>query len=159
MGWLYYYAREYEASLEHLRRALEMNPTAEENHRLLGLTYMQLGAYDDAAAAFREAAASSENPALANADLGVVAALKGKVGEARAVLAGLRAESRERYVSPVVFVNLHGALGEADAAFEWLDRAYEDRRGWLAYLRVEPRLDGLRGDPRFTRLLERMRLA
>ncbi len=159
MGWLYYYAREYEASLEHLRRALEMNPTAEENHRLLGLTYMQLGAYDDAAAAFREAAASSENPALANADLGVVAALKGKVGEARAVLAGLRAESRERYVSPVVFVNLHGALGEADAAFEWLDRAYEDRRGWLAYLRVEPRLDGLRGDPRFPRLLERMRLA
>ena len=159
MGWLYYYARDNEASLEHLRRALEMNPTAEENHRLLGLTYLQLGKYDEAAAAFREAAASSDNPARSNADLGAVAALKGKTTEARAVLEALRLEARERYVSPVAFVTLHSALGETDEAFEWLERAYADRRGWLAYLRVEPRLDGLRGDPRFTRLLERMRLA
>jgi serine/threonine-protein kinase len=159
MGWLHYYARENEASLEHLRRALEMNPTAEENHRLLGLTYLQMGKYDEAAAAFREAVGSSDNPALATADLGMVAALKGRAGEARAVLEGLKAESRERYVSPVAFVTLHAALGETDAAFEWLDRAYGDRRGWLAYLRVEPRLDGLRGDPRFARLLERMRLS
>nr|MBA2457903.1 tetratricopeptide repeat protein [Gemmatimonadales bacterium] len=159
MGWLHYYARESEASLEHLRRAVEMNPTSEENHRLLGLTYLQLGKYDEAAAAFREAVGSSDNPALGTADLGVVAALRGRPGEARAVLEGLRAESRERYVSPVGFVTLHAALGENDAAFEWLDRAYDDRRGWLAYLRVEPRLDGLRGDPRFARLLGRMRLA
>ena len=66
---------------------------------------------------------------------------------------------RERYVSPVAFAMLHAGVGEADAAFEWLDRAVEDRRGWLAYLKVEPLLDPLRGDPRFGRLLERMRLA
>jgi hypothetical protein len=56
-------------------------------------------------------------------------------------------------------VMLHAALGETDAAFSWLDRAYEQRRGWLAYLNVEPMLDGLRADPRFRRLQERMRLA
>jgi tetratricopeptide (TPR) repeat protein len=160
MGWLYYYARDYQASLEHLRRALEMNPTAEENHRLIGLTYLQLGKYDEAASAFREAVASSDNNLpRSNADLGAVAALRGRTAEARAVLEALRFESRERYVSPVAFVTLHAALGEPDGAFAWLDRAYADRRGWLAYLRVEPRLDGLRSDPRFTRLLERMRLA
>ena len=43
MGWLHYYARQPEQALEHLRRALAMNPTAEENHRLLGLAYLQLG--------------------------------------------------------------------------------------------------------------------
>jgi serine/threonine-protein kinase len=159
MGWLYYYARDYEASLEHLRRALEMNPTAEENHRLLGLTYLQLGKYDEAAAAFREAVASSDNPARSNADLGAVSAIKGKTAEASAVLEGLRKEAVERYVSPVAFATLHAALGQTDEAFEWLDRAYADRRGWLAYLRVEPRLDGLRADPRFAQLLDRMRLA
>jgi serine/threonine-protein kinase len=159
MGWLLYYARDSMAALEHLRRALEMNPTSEENHRLLGLAYIQLGKHDEAAAAFREAVASSDNPGLANADLGLVAALKGRVTEARAVLEGLRAEARERYVSPVAFVTLHAALGDTDAAFEWLDRAHADRRGWLAYLRVEPRLDALRNDPRFGRLLDRMRLA
>ena len=62
-------------------------------------------------------------------------------------------------MTPVAFAMLHTGLGEADAAFEWLDRALEDRRGWLAYLKVEPLLDPLRSDPRFTRLLERMRLA
>jgi hypothetical protein len=54
---------------------------------------------------------------------------------------------------------LHAGLADTDRAFEWLDRAMEDRRGWLAYLKVEPLMDPLRSDPRFTRLLERMRLA
>jgi serine/threonine-protein kinase len=158
VGWLHYYAREPAVALDHFRRALAMNPTADENHRLLGLAYAQLGQYDEAAAAFREAVATSDRPSLATADLGVVAAARGRPAEARAVLEGLRAEAREHYVSPVSFAVLHVSLGEHDAAFEALERAYQDRRGWLAYLRVEPALDPLRGDPRFTRLLERMRL-
>ncbi|HEY7482663.1 MAG TPA: protein kinase [Gemmatimonadales bacterium] len=159
MGWLHYYARQPREALEHLRRALAMNPTAEENHRLLGLAYLQLGMHDEAGAAFRESVASSDSPALATAGLGMVAAARGRMAEARGVLEGLHAAARERYVNPVAFVQLHTALGEADRAFEWLDQAIEDRRGWLAYLKVEPSLDPLRGDSRFGRLMERMRLA
>jgi eukaryotic-like serine/threonine-protein kinase len=59
----------------------------------------------------------------------------------------------------VALVMMYTALGEVDLAFEWLERAYEERRGWLVYLNVEPMLDGLRADPRFRRLVERMRLA
>jgi Flp pilus assembly protein TadD len=159
MGWLHYYARRPGEALEHLRRALAMNPTAEENHRLLGLAYLQLGLHDESAAAFREAVASSESPALATAGLGLVAVARKRPTEGRGILDGLYAESRERYVTPVAFVMLHAGLGEVDRAFEWLDQAVEDRRGWLAYLKVEPLLDPLRGDPRFGRLMERMRLA
>jgi hypothetical protein len=50
------------------------------------------------------------------------------------------------------------ALGDVDASFDLLEKAHQDRRGWLAYLRIEPILDPLRSDPRFRRLLERMRL-
>jgi eukaryotic-like serine/threonine-protein kinase len=159
LGWLHYYAREPDVALEHLRRALAMNPTAEENHRLLGLAYVQKGMYDEAAAAFREAIASSESPALATAGLGQVAALRGRTREARGILDELYSAGREHYLSPVAYVMLHVSLGDIDPAFEWLERAYADRRGWLAYLRVEPMLDPLRADPRFARLLERMRLA
>jgi TolB-like protein/Tfp pilus assembly protein PilF len=159
MGWLHYYARQPREALEHLRRALAMNPTAEENHRLLGLAYLQLGMYDESAAAFREAVASSESPALATAGLGLVAAAKRRPTDARGILDGLYAQSREHYLTPVAFAMLHAGLGEPDPAFEWLDRAVEDRRGWLAYLKVEPLLDPLRSDARFTRLLERMRLS
>jgi TolB-like protein/Flp pilus assembly protein TadD len=158
LGWLSYYARQPEQAFEQLRRAVAMNPTAEENHRLLGLTYLQVGQWDEAAAAFREARAISESPALAEAGLGVVAAARGRLEEARGILAELEARQRQAYVSPVALVMMYAALGDADRAFEWLDRAYEERRGWLVYLNVEPMLDGLRADPRFRRLVERMRL-
>ena len=158
MGWLHYYARQPEGALEHLRRALAMNPTAEENHRLLGLTYLQLGQHDEAAAAFKESIALSQSPALATAGLGAVAAARGRPAEARSVLRDLAEESSRRYVSPVAYATVHAALGDADATFAWIDKAYEERRGWLCYLKVEPLLDSLRGDPRFARIMERMRL-
>ncbi len=158
MGWLQYYARHYDAALDNLRRALTMNPTAEETHRLLGLVYLQRGSYDDATASFKEALANSANDALAFAGLGHVAARRGRIDEARAVLQELNERAKARYVSPVAQAGLYVTLGEPDSAFEWLEKAYRERRGWLAYLRIEPMLDGLRNDPRFHRLLERMRL-
>jgi tetratricopeptide (TPR) repeat protein len=120
--------------------------------------YLQQGRYDDAGAAFREAIANSNSAVLAFAGLGHVAALRGKKDEARRVLAELQDRARTGYVSPVATVGLQSTLGDSDAAFEELERAYAERRGWLAYLRIEPMLEGLRGDSRFQRLLERMRL-
>jgi serine/threonine protein kinase/Tfp pilus assembly protein PilF len=158
MGWLQYYARQNEGALDNLRRAIAMNPTAEETHRLLGLVYLQQGAFDDAAASFKEALTNSEYDALAFAGLGHVAARRGRMDETRAILEELQARATVRYVSPVAQAQLYVTLGERDRAFEWLDKAYQDRRGWLAYLKIEPMLDGLRDDPRFQRLLERMRL-
>jgi eukaryotic-like serine/threonine-protein kinase len=158
MGWLLYYARQYDAALDELRRALTMNPTSEETHRLLGLVYLQQGLHDEAAASFKEALAGAEHDALALAGLGHVAANRGRTEEARAVLAELNERAKVRYISPVAQAGLYVTLGDTDAAFEWMDRAYQDRRGWLAYLKIEPMLDGIRLDPRFNRLLERMRL-
>ena len=159
MGWLEYYARRPVLALEHLRRALAMNPTAEENHRLLGLAYLSMGLLDPAEAAFREAIASSDSPALSTAGLGRVAAAPGRHGRPRARCWSRYGWTRDHYVNPAAFAMVHIGLGEIDPAFEWLERAYQDRRGWLAYLKVEPDFDPLRTDPRFGDLLRRMRLA
>jgi tetratricopeptide (TPR) repeat protein len=158
MGWLLYYARQYDAALDNLRRALALNPTSEETHRLLGLVYLQQGLYDEASASFKEALTNSEHDALALAGLGHVAARRGRSDEARGILQELDRRAKTRYISPVAQAGLYVTLGEPDVAFEWMERAYQDRRGWLAYLKIEPLLDGLRADPRFNRLLERMRL-
>jgi serine/threonine-protein kinase len=158
MGWLQYYAHHFDGALENLRRALAMNPTSEETHRLLGLVYAQQGLYDEATASFREAVSNSESDVLSYAGLGQVAAMRGRPDEARAVLNELEERQRTRYVSPVALAMIQVTLGEVDATFELLEKAYQDRRGWLAYLRIEPILDPLRTDPRFSRLLERMRL-
>ena len=62
-------------------------------------------------------------------------------------------------VSPYSVANIHVALGDRDEAFVWLERALEDRDRMLTSLRVHPRLDPLRSDPRFASLLSRMNLA
>ena len=158
LGWLLYYARQYEAAAEQLKRAVELNPTSEETHRILGLVRLQNGQLDQAEIAFREAIALSTELAYSRAGLAYTVARAGRTAEARAILDQLEREAKERYVSPVAFVTVYLGLGELDQAFAWLERAHAERRGWLCYLKVEPLLDEVRGDPRFRRLLELMRL-
>jgi serine/threonine-protein kinase len=158
LGWLYYYARRYETALEHLRRAIAMNPTAQENYRLLGLALAQLGAYDEAERALREAVTIPEESAYAAASLGYLLGRLGRRDEALAILHDLESLARDAYVSPVAFHLIHLGLGDHDQAFAWLERCYAERRGWLAYLKAEPMLDPLRGDPRFAEFVQRMKL-
>jgi len=158
LGWLMYYARQYDGAAEHLRRAVELNPTSEETHRIFGLVRLQQGRLDEAENEFREAIGLSTELAYARAGLAHVAACMGRPDEARSILAGLYAQAKERYVSPVAFATVHLGLEEADHAFAWIERAREERRGWLCYLKVEPLLDPIRSDPRFAGLLEKMRL-
>src|SRR5438874_12902037 len=158
LGWLYYYTRRYEAAQYHLQRAIAMNPTAEDTYRILGLVLTQAGAYDEAERAFREAITLSPDLSYATAGVAHVLALRGRRREAEALLAELEARARDRYVSPVAFCIGHLGLRNIDQVFFWLERAYEDRRGWLTYLKVDPIFDPVKDDPRFAELVQRMRL-
>ncbi len=158
LGWLYVYARQPDEAIDQLRRAIGMNPTAEETHRILGLAYLQKGMLDEADRALREATAISSETSYSLAALGFVAALRGRRDEAERILHDLERQAVERYVSPVAFVIIHIALGDTARAFASLEQTYAERRGWLVYLKVDPLLDGLRQDPRFAQLVERVRL-
>jgi len=91
--------------------------------------------------------------------LGYALAKSGKQAEARAVLAELLKSSSERYVSPYNLALIYSGLGERDEAPSWLERAYEHRDQKIVFLKVEPKWDNLRADPRFNSLLKRMNLA
>jgi Flp pilus assembly protein TadD len=158
LGWLYYYDRRFDTALDHLRRAIAMNPTSQETYRLLGLALTQQGAYDQAERALREAIAIPEESSYAPAALGYLLAVRGDRQAAETILAELEVRGRSEYVSPVAFQMIHLGLGNHDQAFAWLERAHEERRGWLAYLKVEPMLDPLRSDSRFAEFVRRMRL-
>jgi len=69
----------------------------------------------------------------------------------------LHARSQRQYVVPFGFAVIHAGLGEYEVALAWLEKAYEERNGWMVYLDVAPSLDPLRGEPRFRRLLADMR--
>ena len=90
--------------------------------------------------------------------LGYSLAAGGERSEAEAILRRLHTVAETRSVSSYEVAVIHGALGDRDAMFDWLDRAYEERSAWLAYLAVDPRLDGVRDDDRFRALLRAVRL-
>src|SRR6267378_2351646 len=158
LGWLYYYTRRYETALYHLRRAIAINPASEDSYRILGLVLTQQGAYDEAARAFQEAITLSPDLSYATAGLAHVLALRGRRREAEVLLAELEARARARYVSPVAFCIVHLGLRNTDQVFQWFERAYQDRRGWLSYLKVDPMCDVVKDDPRFAEFVKRMKL-
>ena len=71
-------------------------------------------------------------------------------------LAKLKEQSRQNYVPSYYFALIYTGLGESDRAFEWLERAYQERSTVLAYLRLDPRLAPLRSDPRYASLVKRL---
>ena len=104
---------------------LAMNPTAEENHRLLGLAYVQRGTVGRGGRGVPRGDRHLGEPGArprrtGRGGRGAGPAGRGPRGPGRAGGA-----ARTRYVTPVAFVMLHTALGEPDPAFAWLDRAYE----------------------------------
>ena len=66
--------------------------------------------------------------------------------------------SRKRYASAYGIALVHMGLGEKDQALRWLEKAYQERSYWLVHLNVDPRFDGLRSDPRFADLVQRIGL-
>jgi len=90
---------------------------------------------------------------FALARLGHGYATAGKRKEARAVLAQLDSMSKQRYVSPYDMAIVHVGLHENNQAFQWLQKALEERSVWMGYLKVEPQFDALRSVPRFDELL------
>ena len=159
LGWLYCVAREPESGVAVLQQAVVMNPEAPETRIVLGLAHEQLERFGEAEQAVRDALELAPADTHAMASLARILAKSGRRAEAERVGAELRSLDGSRYVSPTDLAKLAIGLGEADSAFAALDRAREERRGWLVYLRVEPLFDPIRGDPRFAELMRLLRLA
>jgi len=156
LGWGYYFARQYESALDQCRRAVEIDPELPVAHHWLALVSEELGDWDQAEMAMQRAAALSGRDGASLASLATMAARRGREPEARALLAELEQLRRTAYVSAYDFATTHGALGEIASALEWMERAYDERTHRMAFLRVDPRIDRLRDQPRFTALLDRM---
>ncbi|MBI3948864.1 MAG: tetratricopeptide repeat protein [Acidobacteria bacterium] len=157
VGVVLYFARQYDQAIEQLRNTLDMDPSFVWARIYLGLSYEQKGQWPEAIAEFRKARLLDETPVI-SAALGHAYAMAGRGREVEEVLAELKRLSQQRYVSPYSVAIIYTSLGGKDQAFEWLQKAYEGRSVGLYRLKVEPRLDSLRSDPRFQDLLRRIGL-
>jgi tetratricopeptide (TPR) repeat protein len=159
LGYPYLCARRWDEALGYYRRALEMDPNFHLAVFFMARCHVQKGEFDEAVAASRRAVALSGGSTLTVGGLGYAYAAAGRRDEARKALSELTELSRRRYVSPYVIATVHAGLGERDRAFAWLEKAFEERDFSLVMLRIDPRLDALRPDPRFTNLMRRVGLS
>src|SRR5262245_837365 len=158
LGWHYLHAREYDRAVEPLLKTIELDPNFVTSYLYLGLAYEQKRMNDAAIAEFSKAVAISSDgrrPVM-EAALGHAYAVAGKRAEAQRLLDGLKRAWQGRFLSPYGVALIYVGLGDKEQAFAWLNRAYDERDNWLNYLKVEPRLDPLRSDARFTDLLRRV---
>jgi TolB-like protein/DNA-binding winged helix-turn-helix (wHTH) protein/Tfp pilus assembly protein PilF len=152
LGWRLYLSRQYDRSIAQLQDTLEMDPSYEWAHLILGQAYEQKGAFDLALSELRKAVALSHDSPLMVSALAHAYAISGNPAEAQKLLTQLFAQSRTVYVSPYYLGIVYLALGKNDLAMNWLEKAFADRSNGLVFLKVEPELDPLRTNPRFISL-------
>ena len=87
-----------------------------------------------------------------------VFALSGDVERAQSELKELQEISKQRYISAYHIATIYAALKDRDRAFEWLEKAFQERADWMVFLNVDPRFKSLHSDSRFADLLRRMNL-
>ena len=148
----YYYVGRLEESAESLKKTLELNPDLPHAHQLLGLVYLMTGRPQEALSEIeRESEAGWRLQGLA-----LVYHAMGRRNEAETALAQYITKYQNAAAYEIAEVYVY--IGKTDQAFEWLDRAYAQRDGGLSSVKVDPLLRNLHDDPRYSALLEKMRL-
>ena len=135
-----------------------MDPNYAVAHEFLAEAYEQKGMHQEAIAEFQKAISLRGDSLPNRAKLGHAYAVAGKGGEALKIIDELKGLSKETYIRPYDVAVIYVGLDQNDQAFDWLQKACEERSGWLRYLKVDPRLDPLRSDPRFADLVRRVGL-
>jgi len=149
-------ARRYDEAIKQLRNTVEVDPEFYWAHRFLGIALELKGDVAGAIVEYKKALELNDEPA-GLAFIGHAEANSGRQNEARAILVQLTEAAKRRYVQPYAFAVMHLALGEKDQALTWLERAAQERGGtYFNFIKVDPYLDPLRGDPRFEALVQKV---
>jgi tetratricopeptide (TPR) repeat protein len=148
-------ARRYDEAVAQLQNTLKMDPHFLLAHVNLADVYNYEGKYTEAEKHALEALDVDPNSMWVKGVLATCYALEGQKQKARTMMESMQRSARVGEIGHH-FASVSVALGDKDAAFHWLQVAYDHREGSLILLRVIPYYDPVRSDPRFTKLLQRI---
>src|SRR5229473_1883295 len=158
-GVISYFGREYDQAIQELQKIKELNPKFPVPYWGIGLCYEQKGMYQEAVDQLQKGiAVSGGRGANSIASLGHAYGLAGQHGEAQKILAELEKRSKKTYVSSYQIALVYLGERQNDKAMKQLENAYQEHSTLLTYLKMDPRFDPLRSDPRFQDLVHRIGL-
>jgi TolB-like protein/Tfp pilus assembly protein PilF len=153
-----WFQRNFDFAIEQCKRALELSPNFAILRWLLGNLFQAKGMHADAIAEREWAVEAFARAPFFLAELGDSHAAAGNRTQACSILEELQDLSKSKYVMAYWVALIYAGLKESDQAFQWLERAYEEKSPALAFLRIDPRLEWLHSDSRFRDHLRRLKL-
>ena len=158
IGFSLFYSGDNDAAIEKLNVSLAMNPNFGLAHLWLGRVYQEKKMFKESIAEYKRGLQITMQWPVAFAALGNVYGLSGDKKEAKNILDTLNLLSAKRFVTSYGVALVYAALNEKDQAFQWLNKAYDERSHWLVWLRSDPRWNNIRSDKRFAALVNNVGL-
>ena len=155
---IFYYSRQYDKAIAQANIMLEMDPNFTGGHAIIANVYEQLGRYDEAIERFVLSGSLTGSNVEAFWDSPQTFEITGWTEYWQDVLEWVESYPEPERISPMIRAVLYTRLDQKDKALEQLEFAYEKRKGELVYIKVNPRFDNLRSDPRFTEIIKKMGL-
>jgi serine/threonine-protein kinase len=159
LGFLFYVERKYDQAVAQFRKALEMSPDYYLANALLGMALTFLNEFDEALQCYERARKADMQSMFVASLNAMTLGFAGRREQALALLDEIQQTAGTDYTSPTGIAYVWTSLGEKDKAFASLNQALEDRDPNVLGLKTNPIFDGLRNDPRYLVLLEKMRVA
>ncbi|HVQ29048.1 MAG TPA: winged helix-turn-helix domain-containing protein [Vicinamibacteria bacterium] len=157
LGLVLYLARRYDEAIHQYRAAMDLDPSFSDAQAGILMAYNEMGMYYQPISEFLRSPETFSREVAARLEDAYVRS--GAKGYWRAYLELAEAPSSEVHSSPYVRARIHAAIGDEGEALRWLEKAHEEHDGGLSLLKVDPGMDGLRDEPRFKAILERIGLS
>jgi adenylate cyclase len=155
LAYYLYHARRYDDAIVQIRKTLELDPTSTMARHLLGCCLLWKGDTAGAIAEFQRSKIMVTG-AWYQGLLGYAYAISGDRPKAEQILRELEEMAKRQYVNSTAFAHIYLGLGEKEKALDWLDVAYENQESACWLLKVDPIYDGVRNEPRFQALVEKV---
>jgi tetratricopeptide (TPR) repeat protein len=156
---VYYHQRDYKSLVDAAQKSVAANPGNWSSHYLLAVGYEGSGRPLQAVPEYQQAVELSQRDLDATAGLAHLYATMGRTAEAEKILGELQRQSKVTYISPYMIAVIYSGLGQKEKAFEFLEKAYQERSPDVAYFfKADLRIDSLRSDRRFRDIWNRVGL-
>jgi adenylate cyclase len=156
LGWGAIYAGRNDEAISQFSKAAELDPNNPWTRWFLGRAYLFKGLPQRGIEEMETALHLSPDDPLGLGFVGYTYAVSGRRADALKVLQRLDELQKHRFVSTAARIYVYAGLGDKDKAFEWLEKAYQERSDTLAWFKFDPESKGLQSDPRFAPLMRKI---